>query len=188
MNFKRKLLILFLMFLLGPLNTFALSKYLVPGGENLGITIRSDGILVVGFYETNNPQSDLKLGDLIVSINDTSISSINDMIKIIDTDDDTITLEVGYKRNNQLKYTTLKLTKDNNGVFKTGLYVKDSVTGIGTLTFIDPSSNRYGALGHSITDSKTNIRFDVKNGQIFKSEITGIDKSRDGYGRVRAFG
>ena len=118
MNFKRKLLILFLMFLLGPLNTFALSKYLVPGGENLGITIRSDGILVVGFYETNNPQSDLKLGDLIVSINDTSISSINDMIKIIDTDDDTITLEVGYKRNNQLKYTTLKLTKDNNGVFK----------------------------------------------------------------------
>lgn len=181
MNFKRKLLILFLMFLLGPLNTFALSKYLVPGGENLGITIRSDGILVVGFYETNNPQSDLKLGDLIVSINDTSISSINDMIKIIDTDDDTITLEVGYKRNNQLKYTTLKLTKDNNGVFKTGLYVKDSVTGIGTLTFIDPSSNRYGALGHSITDSKTNIRFDVKNGQIFKSEITGIDKSRDGY-------
>ena len=181
MNFKRKLLILFLMFLLGPLNTFALSKYLVPGGENLGITIRSDGILVVGFYETNNPQSDLKLGDLIVSINDTSISYINDMIKIIDTDDDTITLEVGYKRNNLLKYTTLKLTKDNNGVFKTGLYVKDSVTGIGTLTFIDPSSNRYGALGHSITDSKTNIRFDVKNGQIFKSEITGIDKSRDGY-------
>ena len=59
MNFKRKLLILFLMFLLGPLNTFALSKYLVPGGENLCITIRSDGILVVGFYETNNPQSDL---------------------------------------------------------------------------------------------------------------------------------
>ena len=53
MNFKRRLLILFLTFIILPLNTLALSKYLVPGGENLGINISSKGILVVGFYEIN---------------------------------------------------------------------------------------------------------------------------------------
>ena len=99
----------------------------------------------------------------------------------IDTKEETINLEIGYKRNDKLHYTTLNLKKDSNGVFKTGLYVKDSVTGIGTLTYIDPETNLYGALGHSITDSQTNIRFEVKDGNIFKSDITGIDKSRNGY-------
>lgn len=180
MNFKKRLLILFSLILLFPINTFALSKYLYPGGENLGITIRSNGVLVVGFYETN-VKSDLKIGDLIVSINDTSVTSINDMLSHIETNNNTIKLDVGFYRDSNLMHTTLNLKRDTNGVFKTGLYVKDSITGIGTLTFIDPSTNRYGALGHSVTDSKTNVRFDVKDGKIFKSVVTNIDKSRDGY-------
>lgn len=180
MNFKKRLLILFSLILLFPINTFALSKYLYPGGENLGITIRSNGVLVVGFYETN-VESDLKIGDLIVSINDTSVTSINDMLSHIETNNNTIKLDIGFYRDSNLMHTTLNLKRDTNGVFKTGLYVKDSITGIGTLTFIDPSTNRYGALGHSVTDSKTNVRFDVKDGKIFKSIVTNIDKSRDGY-------
>ena len=180
MNFKKRLLILFSLILLFPINTFALSKYLYPGGENLGITIRSNGVLVVGFYETN-VESDIKIGDLIVSINDTSVTSINDMLSHIETNNNTIKLDIGFYRDSNLMHTTLNLKRDTNGVFKTGLYVKDSITGIGTLTFIDPSTNRYGALGHSVTDSKTNVRFDVKDGKIFKSVVTNIDKSRDGY-------
>ena len=180
MNFKKRLLILFSLILLFPINTFALSKYLYPGGENLGITIRSNGVLVVGFYETD-VKSDLKLGDLIVSINDTSVTSINDMLSHIETNNNTMKLDIGFYRDSNLMHTTLNLKRDTNGVFKTGLYVKDSITGIGTLTFIDPSTNRYGALGHSVTDSKTNVRFDVKDGEIFKSVVTNIDKSRDGY-------
>ena len=180
MNFKKRLLILFSLILLFPINAFALSKYLYPGGENLGITIRSNGVLVVGFYETD-VKSDLKLGDLIVSINDTSVTSINDMLSHIETNNNTMKLDIGFYRDSNLMHTTLNLKRDTNGVFKTGLYVKDSITGIGTLTFIDPSTNRYGALGHSVTDSKTNVRFDVKDGKIFKSVVTNIDKSRDGY-------
>jgi len=180
MNFKRRLLILFLTLIIFPLNTFAYSKYLVPGGKNLGITIKSDGILVVGFYDTESVKSDLKIGDIITSINDKDVSSINEMLKLIDTDSKSISLKIGYKRNDEFLNTTLNLTKDKNGVFKTGLYVKDSITGIGTLTFIDPETNKYGALGHSITDSKTNVRFDIKEGKIFKSDVLSIDKSRDG--------
>ena len=179
MNFKRRLLILFLTFMILPFNTFALSKYLVPGGENIGINIKSNGVLVVGFYESN-AKSSLQIGDIIVSIDDNQVSSINDVLKLVDSSEDEVTLKVGYKRNNQLFSTNLSLVKDENGVFKTGLYVKDSITGIGTLTFIDPTTNQYGALGHSITDSKTNVRFEIKDGKIFKSDVTSIDKSQNG--------
>ena len=179
MNFKRRLLILFLTFMILPFNTFALSKYLVPGGENIGINIKSNGVLVVGFYESN-AKSSLQIGDIIVSIDDNQVSSINDMLKLVDSSKDEVTLKIGYKRNNQLLSTNLSLVKDENGVFKTGLYVKDSITGIGTLTFIDPTTNQYGALGHSITDIKTNIRFEIKDGKIFKSDVTSIDKSQNG--------
>lgn len=180
MNFKRKLLILFLALIILPLNTFAYSKYLVPGGENLGINIHSNGVLVVGFYETSNPKTSLQIGDLITSINDKDISSINDMLKLINTNEDKLDLVIGYKRNGVEQTTTLNLVKDSSGVFKTGLYVKDSVTGIGTLTFIDPSTNKYGALGHAITDSKSNIKFEIKDGKIFKADVISVDKSRDG--------
>ena len=179
MNFKRRLLILFLTFMILPFNTFAFSKYLVPGGENIGINIKSNGVLIVGFYESS-AKSSLQIGDIIVSIDDNQVSSINDMLKLVDSSKDEVTLKIGYKRNNQLLSTNLSLVKDENGVFKTGLYVKDSITGIGTLTFIDPTTNQYGALGHSITDSKTNIRFEIKDGKIFKSDVTSIDKSQNG--------
>ena len=180
MNFKRKLLVLFLTLFILPLNTLAFSKYLVPGGENLGINIQSNGILVVGFYDTKNSKSNLEVGDMIVSINDTPVTSINDMLKLINTNEDKIDLVIGYKRNGIEQTTTLNLVKDSSGVFKTGLYVKDSVTGIGTLTFIDPSTNKYGALGHAITDSKSNIKFEIKDGKIFKADFISVDKSRDG--------
>ena len=180
MNFKKRLLILILSLIILPLNTFAYSKYLVPGGENLGIHIKSSGILIVGFYDTNAKKSDLQVGDKIISINNQSISSIDDMIKVMNDDRESLSLKVGYIRGKEQKETTLYLAKDENGVFKTGLYVKDSITGVGTLTFIDPKTNQYGALGHSITDSKTNVKFEVKNGKIFKADVASIDRSIDG--------
>lgn len=179
MNLKRRLLILFLSLIILPINVLAYSKKLVVGGENLGINIKSNGILVVGFYDVGS-KSDLQLGDIIVSINDTSVSSINDLIKEVDDSKNNLNLKIGYKRNNQINYTTLNLVTDESGVYKTGLYVKDSVTGIGTLTFIDPVSNKYGALGHSITDSKTNVKFEVKDGKIFKASVSSIERSENG--------
>ena len=178
--FKKRLLILFLSLIILPLNTLAYSKNLIVGGENLGIHINSSGILVVGFYDINTKKSDLQIGDRIVSINNQEISSIDEMVNTVNNDRNITSLKIGYLRNNELKYTTLNLIKDDNGVFKTGLYVKDSVTGIGTLTFIDPNTNMYGALGHSITDSKTNVKFEIKNGKIFKADVSSIDKSVDG--------
>ena len=83
-------------------------------------------------------------------------------------------------RNDQEKKTTLKLYKEESNVYKTGLYVKDSITGIGTLTFIDPTTKNFGALGHEIQEQTTGKIFEVKDGTIFSSEVTGILPSKDG--------
>ena len=75
--------------------------------------------------------------------------------------------------------TELNLLKENN-VYKTGLYVKDTIKGIGTISYIDPETKIYGSLGHEILESNSNKSIEVKTGYIFESSITGIDKSFDG--------
>ena len=67
-----------------------------------------------------------------------------------------------------------------DGVYKTGLYVKDNIIGIGTLSYIDPETKIYGALGHEIIESATNKLIEVKTGKIFKTSIKSIDKSVKG--------
>ena len=183
MNFKRKLLLILISFIIIPFNTFAYSKYLIPGGENIGITVKADGSLVVGFYEVNGKNiaydEGVRIGDKIVSINDKKITTIEELSKEINTEDEKISVSLGIIRDNMLINTELLLTKEKNGIYKTGMYVKDSITGIGTITFIT-LDKKYGALGHEIMESATNKKLEVKTGEIYESEITGIIKSKRG--------
>ncbi len=184
MNFKRVLLNFLISFsIIIPINVFAYSKYLIPGGENIGIKVQSDGVFVVGFYSTKEAKSassKLKIGDRIVSVNDVSIESVSDLLNNFDFQNETVNVKFGYIRDNKLDYVTLELKKDKNGGYKTGIYVKDSITGIGTLTYIDPNKNTYGALGHEITLNNSNNNFTLRNGKIYESKITGIIKSSVG--------
>lgn len=162
-----------------PISCLAYSKKVILGGENIGININSKGVLVVGFYKVGNisPGKDAKLqvGDIITKIDDTDISRISDLTEVMSEDKKEIQLT--YLRNNAINKTTLSLIKDTDGSYKTGLYVKDRITGIGTLTFIDPITKKFGALGHEIAEKSTGLKFEIKNGNIFSSSITGINKS-----------
>lgn len=194
MNFKKifnKLLIfIFLISIISVPNiVFAYTKKVVLGGENIGIKVNSSGVLVVGFYSVagKNPAKDagLRIGDRIIKINDTDINIISDLTSSIK--DNTEVLEVTYERNNKTYNTKINLYKDSNNVYKTGLYVKDKIIGIGTLTFIDLNTKMYGALGHEIMEKTTGTKFEIKDGTIFKSNVTGIDKgTRNSPGGKRA--
>ena len=72
------------------------------------------------------------------------------------------------------------MVKDTNDVYKTGLYVKDSINGVGTLTFIDPNTKLYGALGHEIIEKTTGQKLEIKDGKIYNSTVTSITRSSDG--------
>ncbi len=176
------ILLLLLTNIMLPLNVFAYSDYILAGGQNIGIELDSDGIIIVGTYDVSgvNPAQDasLKAGDKIVSINGTKVSSIAEMLKIIG--DNTDTIKLGYTRGRRDGSTELKLIRDSNDVYKTGLYVKDSINGVGTLTFIDPNTKIYGALGHEIIEKTTGQKLEIKDGKIYASTVTGITPSGDG--------
>ena len=76
--------------------------------------------------------------------------------------------------------TTLSLNKDENNMYKTGLYVKDSITGVGTLTFIDPNTKLFGALGHEILEKNTGQKLEIQDGKIYSSTVTGVTRSNIG--------
>ena len=185
MNFKRKLLYFLISFIcIIPIKTMAYPKYLIPGGENIGIKVESDGVFVVDFYKVNGKEiakeAGFKIGDRIVSINNSDIHNISDLINQISSDNNELTIEYGIIRNNRELTIKMNLTKEKDSSYKTGIYVKDSIVGIGTLSFIDPNTMMYGALGHEITDSTNGFTFAINNGVIFSSKITSITKSSFG--------
>ncbi len=178
---KKTFLLLVSTILLFPIYVSAYSEYIIASGQNIGIELNSNGVLVVGFYKVNDDyiakDTGLSIGDIITTINDQEITNIYDLSKNIENSNGDI--KIGYIRNDILKYTDLKLIKENN-TYKTGIYVKDSISGIGTLTYIDPETKLFGALGHEILDKNTGSIFTTDAGNIYSSLVTGIVPSING--------
>ena len=178
---KKYIIALLCSLMLFPNLTLAYSDYIIPGGETLGINIKSKGIMVIGFYKINGKynKGDLKVGDYIIKINGDVVEDLEELTKKIESYVNEKEVSVTYLRNGKEYKTTIDLIYDNN-IYKTGLYVKDSITGIGTLTYIDPNTKIYGALGHEIIESSSNEIVEIKTGTIFENRITSINKSSNG--------
>ena len=178
---KKSILIFTL--LLFPFNIFAYSSEVYVGGNTIGIDIKTDGILISGFYKIdgnyNMPKETLKVGDYITHINNEKVTDIISMSDIINKYKNNKYITLTIKRNNKVFKTNLDIIY-SNGNYKTGLYVKDSITGIGTITYIDPETMIYGALGHEIIESNNENILKIKGGFIFENSITSIKKSNAG--------
>ena len=184
MFFKKiKLIFISIMLLTMPINALAYSDYIYASGKSIGINIKLKGIMVVGLYEVNGVSpgviAKINLGDRIIKVNKDEVNSIKEMTDAISKSNNKDSVEITYLRNNKEYKTNLELINDN-GIYKTGLYVKDTISGVGTLTYIDPGTMMYGALGHEIIDRNTKTIVDIDDGKIFKSSVTGITKSTNG--------
>ena len=177
---KKKILIILITILL-PINVFAYSNRVIVGGETIGIEVYSNGVYVVGHYKVNNKfiskESGFIVGDIIKEVNKVKINNINDLNNNIKEEGKyTFTIE----RNNKIINLEMNLVKENDFI-KTGLYVKDQINGIGTLSYIDPETNIFGALGHEILENTSLNRFKISKGKIYKAEVKAIKKSERGY-------
>ena len=176
---KMKRLFVFIVLLIFPLNVFAYSEYIIPGGETIGIDVRNKGIVIMGFYKVENSyiNQHLKEGDSIISVEDREVSSVEELTKLIEKNIDNEKVKIKMLRDNKLieEYLELKLV---DGVYKSGLYIKSNVVGIGTVTYVD--GQIYGALGHVVNFGNINKKVEIKDGLAFFSDVTNFIKSRNG--------
>jgi stage IV sporulation protein B len=162
----------------------------IPGGQSIGVKLNTVGVLVVGYHlvETENGKKSpgeiagIKVGDVITGINGKKIEKMSDLSPFIEEAGKTgKPLHLQVLRDKHSFTTQLVPLKDKHDhAYRIGLYIRDSAAGIGTMTFYDPVSKKYGALGHVISDMDTKKPIIVQNGQIMKSTVTSIEKGSNG--------
>ncbi|MFC7681935.1 SpoIVB peptidase [Paenibacillus sp. GCM10028914] len=161
-----------------------------PGGQTIGVKVKSAGILVVGHHLVHSSEgktspgeaAGLKLGDLLTQMDGSPLNDVTKVAQIVEKAGiSKKPLDITYKRNG--KEFKTKLTPaydDEDRSWRLGLYIRDSAAGVGTLTFYAPHQKVYGALGHVITDMNTQTPIEVGSGQILQSNVTSISRSEQG--------
>ncbi|MEK3808026.1 SpoIVB peptidase [Bacillus sp. FSL H8-0547] len=162
----------------------------IPGGQSIGVKLNSLGVLVVGHHQIKTSGgkkspgeiAGVQVGDMITKINGTTVESMSDVTPFIQDSGKTgKPLDLVISRDNKELKTKLVPVKDENeGAYRIGLYIRDSAAGIGTMTFYDPKSKKYGALGHVISDMDTKKPIVVQDGQVVRSTVTSIEKGSNG--------
>ncbi len=158
------------------------------GGRPLGVSLLGRGVVVVGTTSviTENgerkpmAESGIAPGDVLLKIDETDINSRADIPKALKAEDK-VTVRLTVMRNDKEMTLIAKPEKDVlSGERKLGLYVKDGVDGIGTLTYVRVDNGRFGALGHTINDSDTGKPTQVLDGKVYELSVTDITKGRAG--------
>ena len=156
----------------------------IPVGQVSGLKLYTNGVLVVGMSEIKGEDSQkykpyensgIEEGDRIIKIEENEISDTNELIDIVNKSKGK-NLEIEYIRNNEINKCNITPIKYSDGSYKLGLWVRDSAAGIGTLTFYEPSTGNFAALGHGITDSDTGKLLEIQNGEFLTTKILSIIK------------
>ncbi|MGG5462437.1 SpoIVB peptidase [Clostridium sp. B9] len=161
---------------------------LYAGGNSVGVRVSTNGVLAVGYSdlttisgEITSPAQNggIEIGDRLLEVNGKKIKSSKDLSKQIN-DSKSENVEILLERDGKEIRKNISLTKNNDGDYKIGLWVRDSTAGVGTLTFYDKESGKYGAIGHPITDSETDKILSIKDGDLLNSSIISIKKGVKG--------
>ncbi|MCD7784676.1 MAG: SpoIVB peptidase [Oscillospiraceae bacterium] len=161
------------------------AKMLIPGGSPVGVKLLTDGVMVVKTAEVTEGispayEAGICAGDNIISANGEKLYSSARLSEIIENSDgETIVFEV-MRNGRSFEASVTPVYSDKDGVYKAGLWIRDSTAGVGTLTFIDPETGIFGALGHPISDSDTLTTLPLGSGEIVDVVITGYDKGERG--------
>ncbi|WP_409276307.1 SpoIVB peptidase [Neobacillus sp. SCS-31] len=161
-----------------------------PGGQSIGVKLNTVGVLVVGHHQVDTgngkkspgEMSGIKVGDIITEINGQKIEKMSDVAPFVQEAGQTgKPLKVLISREKgRFKAELMPLKEKGASNYKLGLYIRDSAAGIGTMTFYQPGSKKYGALGHVISDMDTKKPIVVEDGQIVRSTVTSIEKGSNG--------
>ena len=174
-------------------NTLPKTK-VIPVGNIAGLKLYTNGVLVVGMSEIEGKDnkkykpyenSGIEEGDRIVEINENIISSTNDLIEQVNNSRGE-KLEIKYIKGEETKECSIEPIQSYDNQYKLGLWVRDSAAGVGTVTFYEPQSKSFGALGHGITDIDTQQLINIASGEFVTTRVLNIEKGQAGMpGRIQ---
>ncbi len=161
------------------------ADHLIPIGHTTGIKMYSEGAIVIGTSAVptdkgnSNPAEGIAPGDVITKVNGAAIENSEEFRdKVRQSGGKPIKLTV--LKDGKEKQFSLTPVKDTDGEYKLGLWVRDSMAGIGTITFYDPESNTFGALGHGICDTETGVLIPFKEGSVMESTVEDVKPGQVG--------
>lgn len=162
-------------------------QYVVLGGEIFGIKLYTEGVMIVGVdsikngNKTENPavEAGLRVGDIILSVNNKKVNSTSEIVAIFKNNTDS-ELDLVVSQNGKPKETKLKLAySDADKCYKAGMWLRDSTAGVGTVSFYDKGSHMFASLGHAVCDVDTGLVMPLSSGTAEQARINGCYKGSD---------
>ena len=159
----------------------------IPLGTAIGMKLYTKGVLVVGMSQISTisnektkpyENSGIEKGDMIVAVNNKEVSTTEELIEEVNKSNGN-SVKIKYLKNNETQETSITPVKSKDN-YKIGLWVRDAAAGVGTLTFYEPSTNSFMALGHGISDIDTEKIVEISNGELITANIISIKKGEKG--------
>ncbi len=154
----------------------------VPVGKTVGVKIYTDGLLVIGTSEVGGEnlakKYGIKINDRIKKINGEDIETAEEFAQAVNEHSEGVLLSV--TRDNRNIELNAVPSPDDSGVYRLGLWVRDSAAGIGAVTYYNPADKTFAALGHAINDVDTGNILSVRAGNILNCDILSVTKSQKG--------
>ena len=159
----------------------ALPEQLVPVGHTVGIKLFSRGVLVVKLPDGQTPAREcgLQTGDVIVKCGGISVQSTEQFQQLLQERRSAAT-DLQVSRNGRQLELSVSPEKNEQGTYSIGAWIRDSMAGIGTVTYYDPATGAFGALGHGIADVDTAQLMPFSSGSILPSTVKAVKKGEAG--------
>lgn len=156
------------------------ARVLIPGGQAVGVALKTQGVLVVSRASRQEVKTPLRVGDVILTVRGERIASAQELARQVSAlDRDSVELTV-LRGGKAITVQAAVPVSETDGRRRLGVWVRDSTAGVGTLTFIDPKAQTYGALGHAIVDGDTGEMLSVLDGAILQARVVGVTKGESG--------
>ncbi len=159
---------------------------LVPGGTPFGIKFFTRGVIVVGVTDIEtydgiaSPAKDagIRSGDIIAAVNGTRVNTSEELGEAVNASKGEATVFTVLRGDETFNVTLKPKRSTSDGVYRSGLWVRDSTAGIGTVTYVNARTGEFGGLGHGICDRETSSPLPLLRGVVTDVKITGIVKGR----------
>lgn len=162
------------------------SDTVLVGGMPVGIYMETDGVMVLDTEHIKGADGVeyepaghvVKSGDYITGLNGTAIENKKELISALKKlNENEVILQL--RRNEEILDVKIKPVECGTNEYKLGIWVRDNIQGLGTITFLTGNSE-FGALGHGIHDTDTNVLLSIADGTLYKTSIHSIKKGENG--------